>query len=65
MTWGGRRDQAFVQLGEDGVAAELKAAAAEGLGAREITARLVKVALEICRDLREDDMTLIVLRNPS
>ena len=52
-------------LGEDGVAAELKAAAAEGLGAREITGRLVKVALEICRDLREDDMTLIVLRNPS
>ncbi|MFT4710243.1 MAG: sigma-B regulation protein RsbU (phosphoserine phosphatase) [Bacteroidia bacterium] len=52
-------------LGEDGVASELKAAAGEGLGAREITARLVKVALDICRDLREDDMTLIVLRNPS
>lgn len=52
-------------LGEQGVADELSAAASEGLGAREITDRLVKVALDICRDLREDDMTLIVLRYPA
>jgi serine phosphatase RsbU (regulator of sigma subunit) len=52
-------------LGETGVADELAAAASEGLGAREITARLVKVALNICKDFREDDMTLLVLRHPA
>ncbi|MFT5200070.1 MAG: serine phosphatase RsbU (regulator of sigma subunit) [Planctomycetota bacterium] len=51
-------------LGEDGIALELRSAAEAGLGARAIAARLVDTALTICRKLREDDMTLLVVRHP-
>jgi sigma-B regulation protein RsbU (phosphoserine phosphatase) len=52
-------------LGEDGIALELKSAAEAGLNARAIASQLVDAALSICRELREDDMTLLVVRHPS
>ena len=51
-------------LGTEGLSAALATAAGEGLDARGITERLVATVLDIAGDLREDDMTLLVVRRP-
>ncbi len=49
-------------LGEQGLSEALAAAAADGLSAGEITERLVQLVLELCEEVREDDMTLVIVR---
>lgn len=51
-------------LGTDGLAEALAHAAAAGLDAKGITARLVEAALGLAKEWREDDMTLLVVRRP-
>ena len=49
-------------FGEDGLQRVLVQAAGEGLSAKDITERLVEETLEMAGGLREDDMTLVVVR---
>lgn len=49
-------------FGEEGVMRELSQLASKGLPAKEITLRLVEAALSLAGGLREDDMTLVVVK---